>query len=254
MVSLVGAGPGDPELITVKGLNRLRQAEVVLFDRLVHHDLVESAHAAQKVLVGKSNNPKDSWSQEEINNLLVKLGKQRKRVVRLKGGDPFVFGRGGEEALALAFAGLDFEVIPGISSSIAAPSSALIPVTHRGLAQSFAVFTASNHGNGSVPEIDWQFAVKAPTAIFLMGVKNLSGIAGSLIAHGKSPLTPTAVISKATLPDEKTVFGSLQEIGELAKGLEAPATFIVGEVANIPAEIQMASAAFGKQRNASLPR
>ncbi|MBX7057342.1 MAG: uroporphyrinogen-III C-methyltransferase [Leptospirales bacterium] len=234
-VSLVGAGPGDPELLTLRALRRLQEADVVLYDRLICIDVLKLAQQATLVPVGKKPGRAGALRQDRICRLLIRYASAGFRVVRLKGGDPFVFGRGGEEALALSAAGIDFEVVPGVSSFYAAPAAAGIPITHRGLAGGFAVFTAQQaEGNAAPP---WQAAVQMPTAVFVMGATALSEITRQLILHGRSPETPAALISRATWPDQEVICGSLDTIAALAAEAQSPACLIVGEVVALRAKI-----------------
>lgn len=237
-VSLVGAGPGDPGLLTRKAGLRLRQAEVVLYDRLVHHDVLRLAKKATLVPVGKKPGRPGELRQDRIQRLLIRYAHSGFRVVRLKGGDPFVFGRGGEEAMALAAAGVAFEVIPGVSSFHSAPALAGIPVTHRGLASGFGVFTA--HEAESSSGIPWAAAAATPTAIFLMGVRNLPSIVSALLAYGRAENTPAALISRASWPDQRVVSACLSDIVQLAADLPAPAVLIVGEVVRLRGSIHTA--------------
>lgn len=231
MVWLVGAGPGDPGLITVRGLDVLRQAEVVVFDRLVNAALLDAAPAeALRIDVGKKPRDPEQPRQEAINAVLVEYGRAGKRVVRLKGGDPTVFGRGGEEAMALKAAGVAYELVPGVTSAIAAAESVGIPVTHRGVANGFAVFS------GHDDEVAWVAAAAIPTAVFLMGVEALPRIAHRLVEHGRCPQEPVAVIASATLPEQRTVFGTLGDIAQRAAGLEPPAVVVVGQVVKLAEE------------------
>lgn len=232
MVSLVGAGPGDPGLITVKGLRALQAADVVLYDRLANSELLaEAPGSALLIDVGKAPGDPNQTPQERINALLVQYGAQGLRVVRLKGGDPYVFGRGSEEAAALADHGIDYEVIPGISSAIAGPGAAGIPVTHRGVATAFGVFTAHTvTQDGSIP---WAAAAQLPTAVFLMGVERLPEIVSRLRAHGRDPQTPAAIIANATLPTQQVVVGTLATLAERAEGIRPPAVIVVGDVVGL---------------------
>jgi uroporphyrinogen III methyltransferase/synthase len=232
-VALVGAGPGDPDLITVGAVARLAQADVVVYDRLANPALLQHAPAgAERIYAGKTPD-RHTLSQDEINALLIGKAREGKRVVRLKGGDPFVFGRGGEEAEALAAAGVPFEIVPGISSAIAAPAYAGIPVTHRGIATSFAVITGHEDPSKGEGSIDWpRIANGADTLIFLMGVGSLDEIAAKLVEHGRDLSTPAAVIEWGTLPRQRTVTGTLATIGANVRdaGLQPPAVTVVGEV------------------------
>ncbi len=233
-VYLVGAGPGDVGLITVRAVEVLRMADVVLYDRLVNPALLE--YAPKEALceyVGKDLGAPSAPRQKAIHELLINYARQGKTVVRLKGGDPFVFGRGGEEALALVGAGIPFTVVPGVSSAIAAPAYAGIPVTHRGVANAFAVFAGHEGAPGGMAESHWLAAALIPTAIFLMGVERLPLIVEKLILHGRSIETPVAIISKGTLPDQTVVVGTLGTILSLAQEIRPPSTILVGEVVNV---------------------
>jgi uroporphyrin-III C-methyltransferase len=215
-VALVGAGPGDPELITVRGIARVRRCEVLVYDRLVAQALVDEAPADARRIA------RDDLTQQQVNELLVRLGRTR-RVVRLKGGDPFVFGRGGEEALALAEAGIAFELVPGLSSIAAVPGSALIPVTHRGVAQAVTAFTAHD-----VDKLDVAALARVPgTLVAFMGGARAERLAQRLIEHGKPASTPTAVISRGTWGDEDVVVAPL---GALRGATTTPALVVIGEV------------------------
>ena len=229
-VALVGAGPGDPGLITVRGLERLRACDAVVYDRLVAPELVEESPADALRI------SRDGLSQEQIDELLVALGRQGLDVVRLKGGDPYVFGRGGEEALALAEAGIPFEVVPGVSSIAAVPASAGIPVTHRGVADTVTIATG-HAADGSPP--DFASLASAPgTLILFMGLARLRDLADGLILAGRAPDTPAAVVSRGSLPDQEVVTGRLDQIGDLAHGLPGPALVVIGEVVAIAARLR----------------
>jgi uroporphyrinogen III methyltransferase / synthase len=230
-VYLVGAGPGDPGLLTVRGAEVLRRADVVVYDRLSVAALLDLAPPdAKRISVGKSPGA-PSVSQEEINELLVRLGGEGQTVVRLKGGDPFVFARGGEEARALATAGVPFEVVPGITSAIAAPAYAGIPVTLRHSSTSFTVVTGhEDPAAGEEGSVDWEAVAQVGgTIVVLMGVARMGAIAERLIAGGRSPDTPAAAVQWGTRPDQRTVRATLGTLA--AADLEAPATIVIGEVA-----------------------
>jgi len=230
MVYLVGAGPGDPALVTVRGLELLRAADVVVYDRLVHPSLVERAAPwAERVFVGKRADG-HSIDQAKTNELLIARARQGRVVVRLKGGDPFVFGRGAEEGEALEAAGVPFAVVPGVTSAIAAPGAAGIPVTHRRYASAFAVAAGHECEGGS--DLDWEALARIPTLVFLMGLRGLPQIVARLLAHGAQPDIPAAVIANATLPEEQVVVGTLATIEALVREahLESPATLVVGAV------------------------
>jgi len=233
-VYLVGAGPGDPGLITVRGLELLRQAEVVVYDRLVHPALLEEAPPeALRVFAGKLAGL-HSLPQEQINALLIAHARRGRCVVRLKGGDPFVFGRGGEEALALAEAGIPFEVVPGVSSAVAVPAYAGIPVTHRGLSSSFAVITGHEDTSKGEPAVDWgHLATAVDTLVVLMAATTLPRIVANLLAHGRSPETPVALIRWGTTEAQETVTGNLADILEKAAGLQPPVVAVIGDVVRL---------------------
>lgn len=236
MVYLVGAGPGDPGLLTLRAKQLLEKAEAVVFDTLVSPVIVNMAPlSAQKIFRGKRAKP-GSLSQAAINRLLVKLGRQGKRVVRLKGGDPFVFGRGAEEAQALLAAGVPFEIVPGISSAIAVPAYAGIPVTHRTLNSSLTVVTGHEDPEKQSPQIDWgSLGRNQGTLVFLMGLKALPSLCGRLIAEGKLPQTPAAAIQSGTTSRQKTLVGTLETLPQLVlkHGLKPPATVVVGPVVGL---------------------
>jgi len=235
-VYLVGAGPGDPGLITQKGLKLLKKAHVVIYDRLLDENLLGPVAAeAEKIYVGKSAT-EHIKEQDEINKLLVKKAKEGKIVVRLKGGDPFVFGRGGEEAEFLEQNHILFEVVPGVSSAIAVPTYAGIPVTHRAIASSLAVVTGHEDPSKAGSSIDWaKLATGVDTLVFLMGVKNLSEIVMKLVEHGRPADTPVAIIKDGTGPQQKTVVGSLENIVTRVRDshLEPPAVIVVGNVVRL---------------------
>ena len=235
-VSLIGAGPGDPGLLTLAGVEALATADVVVYDYLANPALLAHARPeAEQIYVGKKAGA-HTLSQEEINALLVERAQAGQRVARLKGGDPFVFGRGGEEALALVEAGLPFEVVPGVTSAVAGPAYAGIPVTHRGLSSSFAVITGHEDPTKEESAIDWpHLATAVDTLVFLMGVGNLPKIVEQLTAHGRPPETPVALVRWGTMPDQQTVSGTLADIVARveAAGLRPPAVTIVGAVAGL---------------------
>ncbi|MDQ7040833.1 MAG: uroporphyrinogen-III C-methyltransferase [Rhodothermus sp.] len=235
-VYLVGAGPGDPELITVRGLSLLRQAEVVVYDRLVHPMLLEVVPpTAERVYVGKTPGH-HMRPQEAIQELLIDRARRNLVVVRLKGGDPFVFGRGGEEAQALARAGIPFEVVPGVTSAIAVPAYAGIPVTQRGVAGAFAVVTGHRCDLETLG-LDWSALARIDTLVLLMGLRRLPELTRTLQAYGRAPDTPVAVISNGTTAAQQRVIGTLADIAERAATLSTPATVVVGKVAHLAHEL-----------------
>ncbi len=235
-VSLVGGGPGDPGLMTVKGLSCLREADCVIYDHLVPVKLLEHVpEGAERIYVGKEAGH-HSLSQEEINALLIERARQGQRVVRLKGGDPFVFGRGGEEGEALAEAGVPFEVVPGVTSAVAVPAYAGIPVTHRGLASSVAILTGHEEPGKEDSSIQWsKLATGVDTLVFLMGVGNLPSIVESLIDSGRSSETPCAAIRWGTTGEQLTLTATLGTIHDAVEkaGLTAPAILVVGDVVTL---------------------
>jgi len=226
-VALVGAGPGDPDLLTVRAAKLLAAAEVVVHDALVGDGVLALAPpTAELIDVGKR--PGRPVPQELISTLLVELARSGRNVVRLKGGDPYVFGRGGEEAQALIDAGVEFEVVPGITSAVAAPAAAGIPVTHRGV--SAAVTVVTGHRRRGEPDVDWRSLAKVGgTIVVLMGVAQRGAIAAELLAGGLDPGTPVAAVRSATTPSETTARGRLDELATLP--IEAPSVIVIGAVA-----------------------
>lgn len=226
---LIGAGPGDPELITIRGARLLGEADVVLYDRLVHPDLLERCRPdALRIFVGKRCG-RASITQDQINETMLSHARAGHLVVRLKGGDSFVFGRGGEECLALAEAGIPFEVVPGISSAFAVPAYAGIPLTHRNVATSFTVVSGHLHDE-SAPH-DWAALAAAPTLVILMGLRNIEPIVERLLRAGKPADTPAAVIRSGAGPDQTVVRARLDGLADAVLGLEPPAVIVVGPVA-----------------------
>jgi uroporphyrinogen III methyltransferase/synthase len=246
VVFLVGAGPGDPGLLTLRGADLLAAADLVVYDALVNPRLLSHAPEAEKIYVGKRASS-HSMTQDQINTLLVEHGKAGKNVVRLKGGDPFVFGRGGEECEALAAAGVRFEVVPGITAAIAAPAYAGIPVTHREFNSSFTFLTghekeeeyrdseARTRAPGAGSDIDWASIAKLPCVAFYMGVKSLPRICAKLIEHGLSPGTPAATIQSGTTSRQKTVVATVADLpAKIAEaGIKPPAMTIIGKVVSL---------------------
>ena len=236
MVYLIGAGPGNPKLITVRGLECLRKADVVVYDRLGTAELLKQVRPGAEVIsVGKASGD-HTLPQDEINQLLVRKAKEGKVVARLKGGDPFVFGRGGEEAEVLVSHGIPFEVVPGVTSAISAPAFAGIPVTHRTCTSTFAIVTGHEDPRKERAAIEWsKIATGAGTIVFLMGLGNLGNISQHLIENGRSPVTPVAVIRWGSRADQQTVTGTLATIEEaVARAkLGSPAVIVVGEVVGL---------------------
>jgi uroporphyrinogen III methyltransferase/synthase len=236
VIYLVGSGPGDPGLFTLKGLRRIQEADAVVYDRLAPESVLANAKPeAELVYVGKKPG-EPSMPQEEINALLVELGRAGKRVVRLKGGDPYVFGRGGEEAMALIAAGLPFEVVPGVTSGIAVPAYAGIPVTHRGVSASVAFVTGHEDPTKDQSDVDWnRIANGADTLVLYMGVGRLHEISSELISAGRSPGTPVAVIRWGTVSEQRIVTGTLDDIADRVAeaNLKPPAITVVGDVVSL---------------------
>ena len=233
MIYLVGSGPGDPGLFTIKGVRCMEEADAVVYDRLAPEALLKHAKPeAESIYVGKRpGNP--TMSQGEINDLLVQLGRAGKTVVRLKGGDPYIFGRGGEEALALIEAGLPFEVVPGVTSGVAAPAYAGIPVTHRNVSTSVVFVTGHEDPTKGRSDVDWaRIAKGADTLVLYMGVGRLKEISTELVAAGRSPETPVACVRWGTISEQRTVTGTLEDIAERVAeaDLKPPAITVVGDV------------------------
>ncbi len=243
-VYLVGAGPGDPGLLTIKASELIRAADVVVYDRLVQEGVLAFARpGAETIFMGKVLGCHSS-RQNEIHETLVNKAREGKMVVRLKGGDPFLFGRGGEEVEYLAEHGVPFEVIPGVSSCLSAPLSANIAVTHREASSYVAIVTGHN-ADGNDDRIDWQALSKIDTIVFLMGVHNVGMIAEKLMAAGRSGATPAAIIQMAFWDGSQVVTGTLETIAEEIRraGVEPPATLVVGEVVRLRDRLQQLIAA-----------
>jgi len=237
VVSIIGAGPGDPGLITVRGRRLVRAADVVVYDRLVHPSLVHGARAwAERIYVGKSRG--HGTAQAEINAILIDRARRGLRVVRLKGGDPFVFGRGGEECEALRAAGVPFEIVPGVTSAVAVPAYAGIPVTHRRFASAFAVVTG--HECNGASDLDWSALARLPVLVVLMGHHALPRITRRLLDHGAGPTTPAAVVSRGATAHQRVVTGTLATIAASVRraGLEPPSTLVVGHVVRLRAALR----------------
>ena len=235
-VYLVGAGPGDPGLLTARALELIAQADTILYDRLIPSQALAGALPdAELLFVGKQGGG-ESVPQEQTETLMVERARAGRTVVRLKGGDPFVFGRGGEEALALREAGINFQVVPGVTAGVAAAAYAGIPVTHRGVSTGVALVTGHEDPAKPEQELDWDALAAFPgTLVFYMGVRALRRIADSLIAAGRPPSQPVALVERGTLPDQRTVSGTLGTIAEVAssEGVKAPAITVVGDVVNL---------------------
>ena len=237
-VYLTGAGPGDLELLTLKAYKILQQADIILYDRLANPDILTLAKdGCQFVYVGKEDG-RHILPQDEINALLYSYALKYDTVVRLKGGDPFVFGRGGEEALYLRERGIAFEIIPGITSPISVAAYAGIPVTHRGISVSFRVVTGHEAPTKKYSQLDWNTYKTDETIIFLMSLRNIHNITRNLINIGKPLDYPCAVISKGTTPQQKVVLGTLENIATKAQHLPTPSLLVVGKVVTLHEQLQ----------------
>jgi uroporphyrin-III C-methyltransferase len=238
VVHLVGAGPGDIDLMTVKSLRLIQEADVIIFDRLANPLILKEApKGCEFIDVGKTDG-QHPVKQPEINEIIYQSSLRYQNVVRLKGGDPFVFGRGGEEALYLKERDVKFDIVPGITSAISVPAYAGIPVTQRGVVSSFRVITGHEAPNKEVSQIDWNSFNTDETLVFLMGLHNIGRISRKLIEAGKREDYPVAVISQGTTATQKVVIGTLADIKEKAKDLETPALIVVGEVVNLRDELK----------------
>ncbi|MBM7647820.1 uroporphyrin-III C-methyltransferase [Bacillus ectoiniformans] len=239
-VYIVGAGPGDPRLITVYGKECIEKADYVLYDRLINKELLRYAKpTAELVYCGKAPGA-HGFIQDKIHETLVEQAKKGKTVVRLKGGDPFVFGRGAEEAAVLKQESIHYEVVPGITAGIAAPAYAGIPVTHRDHAASFAIVTGHGREEKGQDFLRWEALVQIDTVAFYMGIGNAGYISASLIAHGKAAHTPAAVIEQGTTEKQRTIVGTLESLADDIKrdSIQNPAMIIVGDVVNVRKEIK----------------
>jgi uroporphyrin-III C-methyltransferase len=235
-VYLVGAGPGDPKLITVRGLELLQSADVIVYDRLASPKLLQYAKEGAELIYCGKEASHHSLSQDEINEVIVRKAKEGKRIVRLKGGDPFVFGRGGEEAEACISAGIAYEVVPGVTSGIAAPAYAGIPVTHRNYSSSFAIVTGHKAKEKQESGIAWEkLATAVDTLVFYMGVSNLPDIVKNLRKYGRAKETPVALVRWGTCEEQETLVGTLDTIVEQVQQARfgSPAVIVVGEVVRL---------------------
>jgi len=233
MVYLTGAGPGDIELLTMKAHRVITEADVIIYDRLANPEILKMAkNGCEFVYVGKEDG-RHTLPQDEINEVIYQNALKYKTVVRLKGGDPFVFGRGGEEGAYLKERGISFEIIPGITSAISVPAYAGIPVTHRGVAVSFRVVTGHESPNKESSQIPWENFKTNDTIVFLMGLHNLKKISSKLIEIGKPSTCPCAVISRGSTKEQQVVVGTLENIVQKAQDLPTPALIVVGEVVKL---------------------
>jgi uroporphyrin-III C-methyltransferase len=231
VVWLVGAGPGDPELLTLKALRLLQGADVVVHDRLTPQPILDLAGPKARMIdVGKRKSH-HTLPQDDINQLLVALAREGLSVVRLKGGDPFLFGRGGEELQTLRAAGVEAHVVPGVTAALAAAAGAGVALTHRGLAQA-AIFVTGHAASGGEPDLDWTSLAKTnQTVVVYMGLSTAPGIAARLIGAGRSASTPVLVVENASLANEQRILTTLSGLGEASQGLDGPALLVIGEVA-----------------------
>lgn len=238
-VYIVGAGPGDPKLLTIRGLECIQQSDVIMYDRLVNPALLNHAKKDAELIYCGKEPGKHGLIQEEIHRVLVEKAEQGYTVTRLKGGDPFVFGRGGEEAAILRQAGIGYEIVPGITAGIAAPAYAGIPVTHRNHATSFAIVTGHGRAEKGKDFLDWASISHIDTVAFYMSVGNISHITKSLISHGKNSNTPVAVIEWGTTDKQRTIIGTLQTIATDIKKytIKNPAMILVGDVVSLRQDI-----------------
>ena len=237
-VYLTGAGPGDIELMTLKAARVVKEADVIIYDRLANPEILDMAKKdCAMIYVGKEDK-KHTLPQDEINELIYQASLKYENIVRLKGGDPFVFGRGGEEALYLYDRNIDFEIIPGITSAVSVPAYAGIPVTHRGITTSFRVVTGHENPKKKISQIEWETFLNDETIVFLMGFHNIELITSKLISLGKNKDYPCAVISKGTTPEQQVVTGTLENIVNLSKGMPTPAIIVVGEVVKLRDKIK----------------
>lgn len=232
-VYLIGAGPGDPDLITLKAVKALKKANVVLYDYLANDEILQHApESAKRIYVGKKAG-EHYKTQDEINELIIREAKEHENVIRLKGGDPFVFGRGGEELLALAEENIDFEVIPGVTSAIGAPTSMAFPITHRAVATSFTVVTGHEDPTKENKQVKWDYT--ADTLIILMGIGNIKENTQEIMKY-RDKDTPACAIESGTLPNERVVFGTLETIAD--KEINTPAILVIGKVIDVFKEIK----------------
>lgn len=231
-VYLIGSGPGDPELITLKAVNTLKKADVVIYDRLANEKILKHAPNAKLIYVGKKAG-EHYKKQEEINEIILNEAKNNENVVRLKGGDPFVFGRGGEEILELVEEGIDFEVIPGVTSAIGVPTSLGLPVTHRAVSTSLTIVTGHEDPTKKEKQVKWDYT--ADTIIVLMGIGNMKENTNELLKY-RDPKTPACVIENGTTENERIIFGTIEDIAD--NDINTPAILVVGNVIDVYKKIK----------------
>lgn len=237
-VYLTGAGPGDIELMTIKALKVVQNADVIIYDRLANSEILKEAKKDVKLIFVGKEKGNHRVPQDEINELIYKNALKYENVVRLKGGDPFVFGRGGEEALYLKQRDIEFEIIPGVTSAISVPAYAGIPITHRGITPSFRVVTGHRKSSDNIAKINWDSFIEDETIVFLMGLHNIELIVSKLLEVGKKENYPSAIISNGTTKNQKVITGTLKDIVSKSKEAQSPAIIIVGEVVNLRNELK----------------
>ncbi|MGP2656391.1 uroporphyrinogen-III C-methyltransferase [Malaciobacter sp. WC5094] len=237
-VYLTGAGPGDIELMTIKALKVVQNADVIIYDRLANSEILKEAKKDVKLIFVGKEKGNHRVPQDEINELIYQNALKYENVVRLKGGDPFVFGRGGEEALYLKQRDIEFEIIPGVTSAISVPAYAGIPITHRGITPSFRVVTGHRKSSDNIAKINWDSFIEDETIVFLMGLHNIELIVSKLLEVGKKEDYPSAIISNGTTKNQKVITGTLKDIVSKSKEAQSPAIIIVGEVVNLRNELK----------------
>ncbi|MGA1939677.1 uroporphyrinogen-III C-methyltransferase [Arcobacter sp. YIC-310] len=237
-VYLTGAGPGDIELMTIKALKVVQNADVIIYDRLANSEILKEAKKDVKLIFVGKEKGNHRVPQDEINELIFQNALKYENVVRLKGGDPFVFGRGGEEALYLKQRDIEFEIIPGVTSAISVPAYAGIPITHRGITPSFRVVTGHRKSSDNIAKINWDSFIEDETIVFLMGLHNIELIVSKLLEVGKKEDYPSAIISNGTTKNQKVITGTLKDIVSKSKEAQSPAIIIVGEVVNLRNELK----------------
>lgn len=235
---LVGAGPGDIELLTVKALRLIQEADVLIYDKLANEELLKEAKKDCIFLYVGKEKDKHLVPQDNINELIYQSCLKHETVVRLKGGDPFVFGRGGEEALYLKERNIKFEIVPGITSAISVPAYAGIPVTHRGITPSFRVVTGHRKANDNIANINWKSFIEDETIVFLMGLHNIKLIVTKLLEVGKDKNFPCAIICEGTTKNQKVITGTLENIVDKSKDAFSPAIIVVGNVVNLREDLK----------------
>lgn len=237
-VYLTGAGPGDIELLTIKALKLIQKADVIIYDKLANKEILKEAKENVLLLYVGKEKDKHNIPQDKINEIIYQAALKHETVIRLKGGDPFVFGRGGEEALYLKQRDISFEIVPGISSAISAPAYAGIPVTHRDYTPSFRVVTGHRKVSDNISEINWNSFIEDETIVFLMGLTNLKLIVSKLLEIGKDKDYPCAIICQGTTQNQKVIVGNLSNIVEKSKEAFTPALIVVGKVVNLREELK----------------